>query len=354
MDIYSTQTLARVIPGLHRPQTFLLATFFPSIIPFDTEEVVFDFEESDRMALPYVSPLKEGRVLRDLGFTAKQFKPAYLKPKTTLDPLKALKRSMGEQIGGGELSPEQRRQAALASNLQRHINGISYRKEQMAGSVLQTGGLIISGEDYPEVVIDFGRGASATETLTGALRWGETGVSPLEDLEVWCEQYLEENGTPVTDIVFTVDSWKLLRADPKFLDVLNTDYRGTMSQAELVAALQEGGVEMGRLGANGPALHCYSGWYKDPEDNAQKRVLQEYSVILGSRVEAALGSQLHGAIIDDDIAAELGVSSDQPLVGEYISKSWTEKDPGRRLLMTQSAPLVVPGNPNCQWYRKVR
>ncbi len=353
-DIYSTETLARVIEGLHRPQTSLLAIFFPSIITFDTEKVVFDFADSDRMALPYVSPLRQGRVFKELGYQAKEFAPAYLKPKTTLDPVTALRRAMGEQIGGGQLSPEQRRQAALARTLRRHVDGIAYRKEQMAGEVLMTGGLTITGEDYPTSVIDFGRSAGASETLTGALRWGESGVSPLADIEDWMEAYLEDNGTPVTDIVFTVDAFKYLRQDQEFLNVLDTNYRGNMTQAELVAAVQEGAVEVGRLGAGGPTLHVYSGWYKDPEDNTQKRVLAENSVVLGSRVEAAQGSQLHGAIIDDDIAAELGASADQPLVGEFISKSWTERDPGRRLVMTQSAPLVVPGNPNCQWYRKVR
>ncbi len=353
-DIYSTETLGRVIEGLHRPQTSLLAIFFPSIISFDTEKVVFDFEESDRMALPYVSPLREGRVFKELGYSAKEFQPAYLKPKTTLNPVTALRRAMGEQIGGGQLSPEQRRQAAVAKTLRRHVDGIAYRKEQMAGEVLQTGGLTITGADYPTVNINYGRQASGSETLTGVARWGESGVSPLNDIENWNELYLEQNGTPVTDIVFTVDAFKYLRADPEFLNILDTNYRGNMSQAELVAAVQEGAVEIGRLGAGGPTLHVYSGWYRDPEDGVQKRVLNNFSVVLGSRVEAAQGSQLHGAIIDDDIAAEIGASADQPLVGEFISKSWTEKDPGRRLIMTQSAPLVVPGNPDCQWYRKVR
>lgn len=354
MDIYSTATLGRVIRGLKRPQSFLLSTFFPGIVTFDTEKVVFDFEDSDRMALPYVSPLRQGKVFRELGYTAKEFQPAYLKPKTTLDTMRAFRRAMGEQIGGGELSPEQRRQAALALTLQRHVNGLIYRKEQMAGEVLMTGGCVITGEDYPTVNIDFGRDAAAQETLVGGARWGEAGVSPFSDLEDWMEAYLEENGTPVTDIVFTVDSYKYLRDDPGFLAALNTDYRGNMSQAELVAAIQEGGVEVGRLGAGGPTLHVFSGWWRDPEDDTRKRVLAEHSVVLGSRVEEAQGSQLHGAIIDDDIAAELGASADQPLVGEFISKSWTEKDPGRRLVLTQSAPLVAPGNPNCQWYRKIR
>jgi hypothetical protein len=30
----------------------------------------------------------------------------------------------------------------------------------------------------------------------------------------------------------------------------------------------------------------------------------------------------------------------------YFSKSWLEEDPSRRMVMTQSAPLLVPYRPN--------
>lgn len=354
MDLYSTLTLARVISGLKRPQTALLSIFFPNIITSDTEKVVFDHEDSDRMALPYVSPLVEGKVMENLGFTAKEFVPAYLKPKTTLDPVKAFRRQMGEQIGGGALTPDQRREAAIAQTLQRHINGVSFRKEQMAGEVLMTGGLVIAGESYPTASLNYGRKANATETLAGAARWGESGVSPVSDVEDWCEAYLLENGTPVTDIVFTVDAWKDFRADPLFEKQINTDFLGNTGQADIAVAIKEGASVQGKLGAGGPTLHVYSGWYKDPEDGVIKRTLAANSVVLGSNVDAAQGSQLHGAILDDDIAADIGSDPMNPIQGEFISKSWTDKDPGRRHIMTQSAPLVVPGNPDCQWYRKTK
>lgn len=348
-DYYSTAVLGRVIQGLKRPQRFLLDTFFPYLIEFDTEEVVFDYEESARRALPYVSPLVEGQIWRMNGFESKSFKPAYLKPKSSPDPRKSLKRRAGESIGSGDLSPEQRLQAAIAQVLQEHIDGVSFRKEQMAGELLSTGKLIIDGKDYPRSELDFGRDAGNTINQSGVTRWGESGISPVDDITADRKAILKATGAAVTDIVFEPSAFELFTADPKFEKLINKDFMGNQSSVEQSVAIVEGGELQGKLGAGGPNLWTYSGWWVDPEDGVEKEILPEYSVVLGSRAEAALGSQLHGAIIDDDLNA-----AGQPTRGEIIPKAWSEKDPGRMMIMSQSAPLVAPGNPNTTRYRKVR
>ena len=57
-------------------------------------------------------------------------------------------------------------------------------------------------------------------------------------------------------------------------------------------------------------------------------------MLLGSR--AIAGVRVFGAIEDEQ--AQLHPH-------QYFPKSWLIEDPPKRVLMTQSAPLVVPGRP---------
>ena len=53
---------------------------------------------------------------------------------------------------------------------------------------------------------------------------------------------------------------------------------------------------------------------------------------------AVEGIQAFGAILDS--AANLEVA-------DVFSKMWDQPDPSARFIMSQSAPLMIPVNPNC-------
>jgi hypothetical protein len=113
MDIFSTNVLVGVVQSLIRPPSFFLDRFFPTIQQENTEEIHFDLDNGKRRIAPFVSPLVAGKIVESRGFTAKTFRPAYVKDKRVFDTSRPLRRAMGEQIGGS-LSPEQRIQATLA------------------------------------------------------------------------------------------------------------------------------------------------------------------------------------------------------------------------------------------------
>lgn len=351
MDYYSTHYMAAVVRRLKRPTNFLLDTFFPNIITFDTEEVNFDVEEEIESIVPYCSPLSEGTPVKELGFEAKIIKPAYMKPKTTFDPTKGVKRLAGERIGGApDVSKNDRTMARLANALVVHLETLTRTREMMVGELISTGKLIIEGEKYPRVELDYGRDAALSPVLAGVSRWGEAGVSPYDDLLAFLKSIFWKSGAAPTDVVFTGEAFDLFMADEKTKDKVNTDFRGMHSSIEGVEGIQNGAQLQGTLGINGTRLWTYMGRYRDPETGTYHDNLPENSVTAGSA--AVGGMQLFGAIIDDDIAEETG--QEGPIEGEVVVKSWTQKDPGVRYLMSQSSFVPGQGRPDAMGCMIVR
>lgn len=338
MDYYSTHYMAAVVRRLKRPQNFLLDLFFPTIHTFDTEEVNFDVEDEFESIVPYCSPLAEGTPVKEQGFEAKIITPAYMKPKTTFDPTKGVKRTAGERIGGdSDMSKEDRTMKRVAEQLVVHLETLTRTREKMAGELLSTGKLIIEGEKYPRAELDFGRDAALSPVLAGAARWGETDVSSYAGLIAFLKSIFWKSGAAPTDVVFTGEAFDLFMADPDTKEKVNTDFRGMHSSIEGVVGIQNGAQLQGTLGVNGTRLWTYMGRYYDPVSKTYHDNLPENSVLAGS--DSVGGMQLFGAIIDDDLADEIG--HEGPFSGEVVPKSWTTKDPGKRHLMTQSS--FVPG-----------
>lgn len=340
MDIYSTTALNRLVQSLKRPQSALLTTFFGEIETSDTEQIMFDVENKKRRISPFVSPLREGRLVEDEGYVTKAFTPAYIKDKRVHDPNKALKRAAGESIGGS-MSPLDRHQANLARSSADQLDMLTRRKEVMASEVLRTGKVTISGEGYPTVVVDFGRNAAHTVALLTTARWGESGVKPLENIEDWTSTVLQNSGAVIRDVIMDTAAWRLFRADADVKEYLDT--RPMSASSDAVVALQFAQLGMSYKGQLGELrFWVYQDWYVD-EAGVEQKMIPDYTVILAS--PDVDGVQHQGAIRDE--AAGL-----QPL--EYFSKSWVVEDPSRRILLMQSAPLLVPYRPDATFCATVR
>lgn len=338
MDAYDTSVLIKVVENLKVPTTFLLDRWFPSVVQSDSESVQVDIIQGKRRMAPFVSPLVEGKVIKSQGVTTNIIKPAYIKDKRMMDPTQPLKRRAGERIGGA-MSPAQREQAYLNGELQDQLDMLTRRLEFMAFDAVIDGKLVISGEGFPDIEVDFGRDNSLSKNLTLSDRWGETGVSPADDLEAWALEILKLSGATVIDIVFDTAAWKLFKADPKTVDAIETR-RGGNSNIELGAEVKPGAVFKGTWGAYN--LWVHSDWYVDANGTEQP-FMPENSVLMGGpQIE---GGRHFGAILD----TKAGYRAMQ-----FFPKSWVSEDPAVRWLMTQSAPLIVPHRPNASLFAQVR
>lgn len=333
MDLYSTAFLNRVVDELAPVPTVFLDLFFQEVLTHDTEEVYFDKVTDKPRLTPFVHPLHEGRVVDSIGYSTKSVKPAYVKDLRVHNPLKALKRRAGEALTGN-LTPAQRQQANIVSDLADQNRMMTRRLEVMAIEAVRDGKATIIGEGF-DAVIDFGRDASLTETLANNDRWSIVDANAPDipaQLEGWSQQIADFDGS-VEAVIMDVKAWNLLRKAPSvkgLLDIRRGDTSSLVLSPEI--AVKAGVQYKGDIGNF--QIWVYTGSYIDPADGQTKKYMPDNTVVLaGRRLE---GVRHFGAIMDVDVL----------VARERYAQSWTEKNPSRRMLMMESAPLLVPYRPN--------
>lgn len=342
MDIaFSTADLVQVVPTLKRPTTFLLDRFFPNVQNPESEYVAIDIEVGKRRMAAFVSPLVQGRLTEARRTETKLFKPAYIKDKRAPDLKRPLKRQIGEKIGGGGLKPGQREMANINYEMQDQIEMIMRRLEWMAAQALLTGQVLIEGEGHPAEIVDFGRDPSLTVALTGNNKWGVAsnfdaeGRDPIPEktIEQAQKRLLRLSGAQANDLVFTTSAWECFKNGkniygaifmPKLSDAGNSINPG--------AQIAPGAVYKGKWGQYD--LWLYNEWFVD-EDDVEQPMLPDGAVIIS-------GTQLDGT-------RAFGVIEDPKFNYQsmpFAPKTWINEDPAQRMMMMQSAPIVIPTRVN--------
>lgn len=346
-QVYDLVTLLDVLYVFHKPNPFWLQ-FFPRQINFTTQKIAFDRVNADyRRLAPFVAPNVQGQVRAREGYDTVEFQPAYVKPKHIIDADQILVRQPGEALSTGTLTPIERRDAVIADILERHTQMHTMTQEWMAAQAIITGKVTISGDNYPTVTLDFRRDPSLTITLTGTATWDQTATAnPLNDIYNARDQVRVLCGANVQDIVFGRTAWSHFKSRPDIQQLLNVLYRGSDTTiAQIFDNFSDDHEFLGELrgiGGNGMLrLWLYSGKYND-ENSVLQDILDPDTVVgISPNVE---GTRCFGAIRDHG-------ANYQAL--EMFPKMWAEEDPSVEYLMTQSAPLMVPKQPNATFSIKV-
>lgn len=342
---FDTAKLVQVVPNLKRPSKFLLDTFFPNIVEADTEEIAIDVEIGIRRMAPFVSPLVRGRLVEARPIQTDRFKPAYIKDKRAPDLRRPIRRTIGERIGG-DLTAAEREMINLNYEMEDQIDMIDRRLEWMAASVLQSGTVVIVGEGFPAVTVDFGRDPRLTIMLSGSSRWGATldaqGRDTIIDgqLTSWQALILQLSGGSATDIVFTNKAWGLFKNASTVFGTIQQPVLQNQGNAITVGTqVQRGGVFMGTWGMY--RLWLYNEFFVD-ENNVEQAMLPDGYILMSG--PDMMGTRAFGMIIDPKF-------NYQPMA--YAPKTWIEEDPAQRYLMMQSPPLVIPSRVNAALAVKV-
>lgn len=341
VERYSTQTLLGIFSEIKRPKRFLLEKFFTREQTFTTEEVVFDKLLASRRLAPFVSPFVKGKPMPRTGEALTSYKPPYLKPKHVLTPDLAIKTQPGESLQG-EYTPAQRLDRIRAQLLQEQDDQIVRREEWMASTLLRTGAMQVVAEDHPPMTINLGRPAGHTVALTSTARWGETGVSPIQNLQAWGGTVAAASGVAPTEVVMDPLAAALFRADPYIKEILNITNYKPQSTIDLLGSLAvpDEAQFIGSIG--GFNFYQYQSTYLNADGSVGK-FMPDYTCILGSP-SGAEGIRAYGAIME---VSNLVAASRYP-------KEWDEQDPSARFLMTQSAPLPLLGRAEATFCATVR
>ena len=341
MDPLATAILLGIVQQTQQFSPFLLNMFFPGIVTFATQEIAFDKVVKDVTLAPFVSPVVAGKARRKQGGMLKSLKPAYVKPMDIVDPQMLLQRRPGELIGGS-LSPVQRRLAVITQMLQDQDDAITHREEWMVSQILTTGKVVLEGEEFEKVEVDFGRNKANTIALTGASKWDSSDLDrassqPIDDLEDWAELC----SGPVDTVVMGKKAWRQLISFEPVQKLLNTR-RGSKSEAETGPSQVRDYQYKGTIGTF--EIYVYTGKYKDAKGDMQP-FLPEGGVLLGN--SGYNGIRAYGAIQDARANANGVVEASR------YPKNWFTENPSVENLMTQSAPLPITPDPDAFVFAKV-
>jgi hypothetical protein len=335
---YTTAKLVGVVPNLKTSQNFLLDTYFPGLVEADTEEVDIDVDVGIRRMSPFCSPLVEGKLVEQRRYQTNKFKPAYIKDKRAPDLRKPVRRMIGERIGG-ELTGAERELANLQMEMADQVDMINRRLEWMAASAMTTGSVTITGEGFPTTVIDFGRASALTIALSGSNKWGATLNDQGRDTNIdgqitsWATLVVKYSGAAPTDLVFTPGAWtKFKIAEGVQGAIFYPNLANSGNQIDAGPRVQQGGVFMGYWGQF--RLWLYNDWYVDSA-GVEQPMLADGTVIMSG--PGLMGTRAFGMIMDPRFAYKAMA---------YAPKTWINDDPAQRIIMMQSAPLVIPSRVN--------
>ena len=332
MEMYTSTELLGVVETIQPQLSFWLPNFFPRAVNFTTEEIFFDKISRNRTLAPFVAPNVQGKPMRQRGYKTESFKPAYIKPKDPVTPSEMFHRAAGEGLGANQLSPAEKWDAAIAARLSDQRRAIERRWEWMACQAALFGAVTVEGEDYPSTTVDFGRKPSHTITLSGTATWDGADADIIGNLEAWAQIIFEDTGLVVSRAIVSPDVWAVMRKNEAVLQLFETR-RGSLSKAEtgpLDASLSRQVAIIGEF-----EIWTYSDTYIDDAGNPQK-FMPDGTVFMG-HAQGMEGVQAFGAILD----AKAGL---QPL--SIFAKMWDNEDPSVTFVMSQSAPLMIPAQPD--------
>ncbi|MFV1851635.1 MAG: major capsid protein [Thalassospira sp.] len=331
MDTYSTTDLLGVLTRFSAPDMFVLDRYFGALMLSDKSAIALDEVIKGKKLAPFVMDTAKAKAGIREGFTTTSFKPATLKPMDVVDPERLLARMPGEALGAGSMSPGQRRDANIAAILMDHRNEIMRRKLWMGWQVLRTGQVVVEGPEYPSRTVDFNRDPLLTKALIPADLWSDPSADIFGDLEAWAADIQNKSGVIALDVFVAPTVWSAMRKNTAFMKLLD-NRRGTNSSIEIGPISVNSVRFVGTVGDFN--IFVYAETYQDDDGNEIPYLGADEVVMVGTGIQ---GVQAHGAILDKGAGYT-------PM--EYFPKIIEEDNPSIESVLTQSRPLIVPGNVN--------
>lgn len=337
VQLYDTSALLGLYRQVEAPSTYFRDLLFGSVVTFDDEYIDFEKIREGRKLAPLVVPTAQGRPVYAEASELTRLKPAYVKPKDPVSPGRVIKRRPGENLfAPNTMSPQARYNALVGDIIRYHRETIDRREEWLAARAVIDGKVTLEGPDYPTTVVDFKRAANHTVTLTGTEAWNSTSYagSRMADIQSWINRVRRADfGGPVNRLTVGSGVLEFLLQDDDVKRQLDTQFRGT--NADLNTGLRSGEyVEyIGKLGPN-LELWVNSDWYENTSGVAVPFLGEGEVVLTGPNT---MGVRCFGAILDESAGFN---------ALPVFPKMWRNEDPAATFVMSQSAPLPVPVNPN--------
>ena len=341
-DLFDLVTMQAIVSRTKTSPHYWLDQFFPSQINFTTEWIMWDkVFGDDRKLAPFVVPSAMGRPQKLEGYETLRFKPAYSKQKDVVDYTMILDRVAGEALGG-TLSLAQRRLAIKTELLRRQKVKQRNTQNWLAARAIIDGKVTIKGEDYPEMLVDFRRNPNLTQVLTGAAKWDQATADPLNDIREMRIEAQGLSGARIRRVVFGGNAWELFCQRVDIREMMNKNYGGQNVNVTLINDGYPDSIEfMGTIAGSGGqgAIDAYVDTSRYVDEAGVEQFHLDQNKVVGVS-EMVAGVRCFGAIMDNK-------ADYQSL--EFFTKNWEIEDPSQEYLLMQSAPLMVPKEPDATY-----
>jgi hypothetical protein len=351
-DIYSPTQLYRVMfdERTVAPTSFFLDNFFPNSFLSTQEEILFDKIEGTRKIAPFMLPNEQGKpIYKREGERIQSFKPAYTKPKDSVKPSEMLAMQPGELATRQNLmSPAARYNAEVQRIAEYHRNAIMRLWDYMGAKAILDGQLTINYQTDAgvgkSVTLDFDRASGHTVTKGVGARWGDSGVSIFDDLQSWIDTVANAQfGGSVANVILGSQAATAFMADVNesggsLNGKLDTNYRGSEEINFNRGIIRSDPISniayLGTLGS-GIRVWRYTGSFQNNDGSYTQIMDPRDALLVAPGVD---GVKAFGAILDQGAGLN---------PADIFTKMWDQQDPSARFIMSQSAPLMIPANPNC-------
>lgn len=314
-----------------------------------TDEYI-DFEKlpvPSRKLAAFALPLARGASAYDDSVRTFRVKPSYIKMDDEVDPLKVLVKQAGidqSMLEESNLTPMQRLELLKVAIAAAHRRAIDLRLDWLAARAIIDGQVTLTGKNYPTTLVDFGRAAGHTVTLTDGTRIGDSGIKALDVIQTQLDKMVDADfgGVP-TRITMGGSVWSVLREDASILAHMDNDIRDPAHTIE--RGLTTGKIfPVGKLSVGGRSgqqieLVVNNETYVDPDTNASARYLGAKEMVFTASPEDVQGFRCFGRIIDQDARYE---------ALDVFAKNYVQQnaDITTQHISHKSAPLMVPVNPD--------
>ena len=308
-------------------------TFFKSTEIFSTEYVEIDVKKGKRRLAPFVRPNEESKLIERIGYKTRTYKPPYLKPKMITTAADILKRPEGQNPYQKSEAKLQRAAKQLGKDILTMWESIQRSIEKMAAEAVMDGLVNIIGDGIDEKM-DFLRNPNHTISLAGADLWTDPASDPLNDIRTWKRMILQATGYRANVAILGTDVYKAFERHEGVRKILDNRRINNVVEVDRKNEGLPDGVEwVGR--AEGVDFYTYDEWYIDNTTGTEELLIPANKLVLGATKEE-VSTRFFGAIQDDEALVPVA----------YFPTSWKEKDPPRRFVMLQSAPLPALHEPD--------
>ncbi|KJD45987.1 major capsid protein [Paenibacillus terrae] len=335
-DIYAFPQLFRVVEAFPQDSYYLLDTYASEGETFDSDEIEIQTKKGRRPLAPYVNELMPGKVVLRTGFTAKQYKPALVKPMRVITRNDLKVRRAGETLYNPD-SPDVRAQKLLIEDTAELLSTIDRRKVQQLSETMFTGKTTQIGEGVnQELDWDF----TNKEVLSGK-DFSDPTFDVVEYLTEKKMTVMSKSGLTMRKVLTTFEVGSAIVRHPTLLALIKAE-KETLDVGNLnTELLPEGVVYHGYLRQAAIHIWSYTNSYTDEEGKEQDYIPAGTLALLPDGKPFEFN---YGAIL---IMGENGQF--QFVRAKVTPQSWTTREPAARYLQMLARPIVVPQNVD-GWY----